>query len=155
MVVCFDAQMYEEKMNLSDVECLMYRSSVDWSWWFMCVQMNLSLRKVCGAPVAPDAREKSDKLHHITLHHLTVLIADGLDLKFILGSDQFGMHMLSQTSWQWEEKGPSEVKGCLNEDKSQSHPVVSEDPKFSHFLFSHTPNHWTSLETSLELAQRI
>ena len=91
--------------------------------------------------------------------------------------------MFPQVNCQWEEKGVSEVKGCLSEDKCQytgdivhnargdvitvytiftgktvtslPHPVVCEDPKFSHFLFSHTPNHWSPLEISLELAQRI
>ena len=112
-----------------------------------------------------------------------MLIADGLDLKYVFGSDQFGVHMFPQANWQWEEKGASEVKGCLSEDKSQytgdivnnsrgdviavhvifagktatslPHPVVCEDTKFSHFLFSLTPNHWASLETSLELAQCV
>ncbi len=110
-------------------------------------------------------------------------IADGLDHKYILGSDQFGMHLFPQASWKWTEKGDSEVKGCLGEDKRQytgdivhnargdvivvhsifagkteaslTHPAVRDDPKFSHFLFSHTPNHWASLETSLELVRRL
>jgi hypothetical protein len=133
--------------------------------------------------VTPDARDKQDKLHHITLHRLTVHIVDGLDPKYILDSDQVGIHMFPEASWQWTEKGASEVKDFLSEDKSQytgdivhnvrgdvivvhvifagktgaslPHPTVRDDPKFSHFLFSHTPNHWASLETSLEVARRI
>jgi hypothetical protein len=85
----------------------------------MRVQMNLCLRKVCGDPMSPDVREEQDKLHHITLQCLSVHIAYGLDVKYILGSDQFGMHLFPQTICQWVEKGPSEVKGCVSEDKSQ------------------------------------
>jgi hypothetical protein len=64
----------------------------------MRVQMNLCLRKVFGAPLTPDTRDKQDKLHHITLQRLAVYIVDGLDPKYILGSDQFGMHMFPQAS---------------------------------------------------------
>jgi len=38
---------------------------------------------------------------------------------------------------------------------SLSHPVVRKKEELSHFLFSYTPNHWASLETSINLAQRI
>ena len=83
----------------------------------------------------------------------------------------------------WEHTGDKEIKGSLAEDKRQytgdivhnargdviavqtifagkttsslPHEAVCEDPTFSHFLFSHTPNHWASLQTSLELAGRI
>jgi hypothetical protein len=79
MVACFAAQMYGEKMNLTDAESMMYTPSVDWSCWLMCVQVNLCLWKVCGAPVVPDAWEKQDKLNHITLQRLAVRIADGLE----------------------------------------------------------------------------
>ena len=72
MVACFAAQLYGEKMNLPDAEAIMYKPSERWAFWFMRVQMNLCLRKVCGAPVSPDAREKQDKLHHITLQRLAV-----------------------------------------------------------------------------------
>ncbi len=161
----------------------MYKPSERWAFWFIRVQMNLSMRKVCGTPVSPQATEKQDKLHNITLQRLVVRIADGLDPKYIIDSDQFGMYLFPQARWMWVHKGDSEVKGSLTEDKSQytgdivhndrgdviavqaifagktnaslPHAKVREDPKFSHFLFSHTPNHWASLQTSLELTGRI
>jgi len=38
---------------------------------------------------------------------------------------------------------------------SLPHSVVREKEELSHFLFSYTPNHWASLETSIDLAKRI
>ncbi len=91
MVACFAAQLYGEKMNLPDEETQMYKPSERWSFWFMCVQMNLSMRKVCGTPVSPQAMEKQD----------------------------IGMHLFPQARWMWVHKGDSEVKGSLAEDKRQ------------------------------------
>jgi hypothetical protein len=93
------------------------------------------------------------------------------------------MHLFPQARWMWVHKGDAEVKGSLAEDKRQytgdivhnargdviavhaifagktnaslPHAKVRENANFSHFLFSHTPNHWASLQTSLELAERI
>jgi hypothetical protein len=78
--------------------------------------MNLRLRKVRGSPVAPEARENQDKLHNITLQRLAVRIDDCLDPKYIIRSDQFGMHLFPQAVCQCVEKGDSEVKGVLKED---------------------------------------
>jgi len=75
MVACFAAQLHGEKMNLSDDEAMMYTPSLEWAYWFMRVQMNLRLRKVCGAPVSPEARVKQDKLHEISFQRLAVRIA--------------------------------------------------------------------------------
>ncbi len=66
MVAWFAAQLYGEKMNLPNEETMMYQQSEPWAWWFMRVQMHLSMRKVCGAPVSPQAMVKQDKLHKIT-----------------------------------------------------------------------------------------
>jgi len=119
MVACFAVQLHGEKMNLPDDEAMMYTPSLEWDYWFIRVQMNLRLRKVCGAPVSPEARVKQDKLHKISLQRLAVRIADGLDPKYIIGSDQFGMHLFPQASFVWVTKGDSEVKGALEEDNTQ------------------------------------
>ena len=133
--------------------------------------------RVSGCP--GEARQTAQ--HHFATP--VVRIADGLDPKYIVGSDQFGMHLFPQASCMWVNTGDVEVKGSLAEDKRQytgdivhnargdviavhaifagktnaslPHAAVREDEKFSHFLFSHTPNHWASVQTSLELAQRI
>ena len=93
------------------------------------------------------------------------------------------MHLFPQAAFVWAPKGDSEVKGALKEDKRQytgdivhnmmgdviavhsifagksrvslPHSVVREKEELSHFLFSYTPNHWASLETSINLAKRI
>jgi len=101
MVACFTAQMYEEKINLTDDEVMMYTPSLEWAYWFMRVQMNLLPQKVCGAPVSPEARVKQGKLHNISLQSLAVRIADGLDPKCIIGSNQFGMHLFPQAAFVW------------------------------------------------------
>ena len=84
MVACFAAH--------ADDETMMYTPSLEWTYWFMRVQMNLRLRKVCGAPVSPEVRVKQDELHEISVQRLTVRMVDGLDPKYIIGSDQFGIH---------------------------------------------------------------
>jgi hypothetical protein len=96
MVSCFVAQLYGEKMNLPDVEVITYKPSERWSFWFIRVQIHLSMRKVCGAPVSPQDMEKQDKLHNITLQLLTVRIADVLDPKYIIDSDQFDLNLFPQ-----------------------------------------------------------
>ena len=83
----------------------------------------------------------------------------------------------------WALTGDSEVKGAPKEDKRQytgdivhnmlgdviavhsifagkseaslPHPVVREKEELQDFLFSYTPNHWVSLDTSIDLAKRI
>jgi len=170
-------------MNLTDDEGMMYTPSLEWAYWYMRVQMNLRLQKVCGAPVSPEARVKQDKLHNITLQRLAVRIADGLDPKYMIGFNQFGMHLFPQVAFVWTLKGDSEVKGALKEDKRQytgdivhnmmgeviavhsifagksqaslPHPVVREKEELWHFHFSYTPNHWASLETSINPAKCI
>ncbi len=101
----YTAQLHGEKMNLPDVEVMMYKPSERWSFWFIHVQMHLSMWKVCGTPVSPQVMENQDKLHNITLQRLTVRIADGLDPKYMIGSDQFGMYLFPQDRGMWVHKG--------------------------------------------------
>ncbi len=74
----------------------MYKPSERWSFWFIRIQMHFSMRKVCEAPVSAQVMEKQDKLHNITLQRLVVRIADVLDPKYIIDSDQFDMHLFPQ-----------------------------------------------------------
>ncbi len=39
--------------------------------------------------------------------------------KYVLGSDEFGMHLFPTSQWKWEKKGAEEVKSVLKEDKRQ------------------------------------
>ena len=105
----------------------------------------------------------------------------GLKPKYILGSDEFGMHLFPRSAWKWEKVGAQEVKSALKEDKRQyTGDIVMNLPgdviaveqiwagkssdclphadvrsRFPHFLFTFSENHWANLQTKLELANRI
>ena len=55
--------------------------------------MGLVMRRASGTPVAAEVGDKQDKLHLITLQRLAVMIDSGLKLKYIIGSDEFGLHL--------------------------------------------------------------
>ena len=106
---------------------------------------------------------------------------EGLKPKYVLGSDEFGMHLFPRSPWKWEKKGAEEVKSVLKEDKRQytgdvvinmdgevivieqiwsgksksclPHPDVRT--QFPHFLFTISDNHWANLNTKIELARFI
>jgi hypothetical protein len=48
-------------------------------------------------------REKQDHLHNITLQRLVVRFDEGLKPKYVLGSDEFGMHLFPTSQWKWEK----------------------------------------------------
>jgi hypothetical protein len=51
------------------------------------------------------ARVKQDELHNITLQRIAVKLDSGLDRKYIIGSDEFGMHLFPMSAWKWEKLG--------------------------------------------------
>ena len=127
------------------------------------------------------AKQKQDQLHKITLQRLAVRLQEGLKKKYVIGSDEFGMHLFPRSQWKWEKKGSAEVKSVLKEDKRQytgdivmnlegdvilttqiwagktsdclPHPSVRA--KLPHFLFMHSKNHWANLNTKLQQAKAI
>ena len=127
------------------------------------------------------AKQKQDQLHKITLQRLAVRLREGLKKKYVIGSDEFGMHLFPRSQWKWEKKGSAEVKSVLKEDKRQytgdivmnlegdvilttqiwagktseclPHPIVRA--KLPHFLFMHSKNHWANLKTKLQQAKAI
>jgi len=120
-------------------------------------------------------------LHNITLQQLAVRLDEGLKPKYVLGSDEFGMHLFPRSPWKWEKKGAEEVKSVLKEDKRQytgdlvmnmdGEVIVTEQiwagkskaclphpdvrAQFPHFLFTFSDNHWANLNTKIELARVI
>jgi hypothetical protein len=126
------------------------------------------------------ARVKQDELHNITLQRIAVKLDSGLDRKYIIGSDEFGMHLFPMSAWKWEKLGTREVKS-LKADKRQYTgdiamnslgdvivilqiwagkskdclPHADVRAKFPHFLFTYSDNHWANLSTKIELAEVI
>ena len=116
------------------------------------------------------ARVKQDELHNITLQRIAVKLDSGLDRKYIIGSDEFGMHLFPMSAWKWEKLGTREVKS-LKADKRQYTgdiamnslgdvivilqiwagkskdclPHADVHAKFPHFLFTYSDNHWANL----------
>ena len=82
-------------------------------------KMGLSLRKKCTVPLNPEAKKKQDQLHEITLEQLALLLDEGLKSKYVIGSDEFEMHLFPQGQYRWVKTGSKEVKSVVKEDRRQ------------------------------------
>ena len=47
------------------------------------------------------------------------MIDNGLKLKYIIGSDEFGLHLFPVQDYVWRDKGSQKVAADLKEDKRQ------------------------------------
>ena len=81
--------------------------------------MKLVQRRSSGNPIGPEVSAKQDDLHLITLQRLALLIDSGLKLKYIIGSDEFGLHSFPLSDYVWREKGDQKVAADLKADKRQ------------------------------------
>jgi hypothetical protein len=170
-----------DKMQLPVEDAFGMMPSDHWCWWFMRQQMNLVQRRSSGTPIRPEVSAKQDALHLITLQRLALLIDSGLKLKYIIGSDEFGLHLFPLSDYVWREKGDQKVTADLKEDKRQytgdvAHnmdgqivcvhqiwggttdrclPSHHKRAKYPHFHFARSPNHWANLETKIAFGKRI
>ena len=64
-----------------------------WCYWFMHKHLNLVCRRVTGHSYTPEEIAKQDELHQRNLKRIAVLRRQGLDPKYIFGSDQFGIYL--------------------------------------------------------------
>ena len=81
--------------------------------------MGLSLRKQCTVPLSPEEKAKQDQLHEITLQRLALLLDEDLKTKYVIGSDEFGIHLFPQGQYRWAKTGSKEVKSVVKEDRRQ------------------------------------
>ena len=97
--------------------------SESWCFWFMRKKMKLSFRRVTGAPVL-SAKEtaKQEELHKRTVQHIAVALHQGLHPKFIIRSDEFGMHLFPHSKWRWAKEGDKNVTSAL---KVSLPPIIS------------------------------
>jgi hypothetical protein len=142
--------------------------------------MGLVMRRASGTPVAPEVAGKQDELHLITLQSMAVLIDSGLKLKYIIGSDELGIHMFAVADYVWRDKGSKKVAADLKEDKRQytadcAHnaegtvvcvhqiwggsterlPSAHKRDQYPHFHFARSPNHWVNFDSKISFCRRI
>ena len=180
-VKAFSVTVMCDKMGLPPEDAFGLMPSDNWAWWFMRQQMGLVIRRASGTPVAAEVGAKQDELHLITLQRLSVMIDNGLKLKYIIGSDEFGLHLFPVQDYVWRDKGSQKVAADLKEDKRQytgdcahnaeggvvcvhqiwggsterSMPSPEKRAQHPHFHFAYSPNHWANLDTKIAFAKRI
>lgn len=114
---------------------------------------------------------EQERLHQLNLERLAVLRADhGLKDKFIIGLDEFALHMFPEEKKRWVKKGAKKTNSAIKEDKRQftgniihnaagevvlmhqifegktdaSLPALAVRSEHPDFLFSTSPNHWSN-----------
>jgi hypothetical protein len=70
------------------------------------------MRNQCATPLSPETKAKQD--HEIT--RLALLMDEVLKYKYVIGSDEFGMHFLPPGQYRWVETGSNEVKSVVKEE---------------------------------------
>ena len=70
------------------------------------------MRNQCATPLSPEAKAKQD--HEIT--RLALLMDEVLKYKYVIGSDEFGMHFSPPGQYRWVETGSKEVKSVVKEE---------------------------------------
>ena len=112
-----------------------WEPSMTWCYWFMHKHLNLVCRRVTGHSYTPEEIAKQDELHQRNLKRIAVLRRQGLDPKYIFGSDQFGIHLFPQGAYKWAKKGDGHVTNLMKEDKRQLTGDLCE-------LQSHVMSQW-------------
>lgn len=90
-----------------------WQPSKEWVLWFLSSSMKLTSRRITNHAVSAEQSEE----HKITLSDS--LEEERLKLKHLSGSDEFGMHYLSQAKWKWEKVGAKRVENYMKEDTRQ------------------------------------
>ena len=88
-----------------DERHLSWEPSMDWCYWFMHAQLGLVVRNVTGFVCTAEQIAKQDDLHLSNLKTLALAFHDGLPIKYLLGSDQFGLFLFPHAEWKWEKVG--------------------------------------------------
>jgi hypothetical protein len=117
MVGAFATEIYRKQMAVSEGEA--WQPSYEWCLWFMVKKLKLVPRRTSGSRVQPDAQEKQEALHKLTVQRIAVHLSEGLNPKYIIGADEFGSHLFPQETWRWSKKGSTNVTSAVKEDKRQ------------------------------------
>ena len=67
----------------------MYTPSVEWAYWFMRTKLSLRLYNCLVVEQALVKQDDRSTQHHVAT--IAVKLDSGLDRKYIIGSDEFGM----------------------------------------------------------------
>lgn len=180
MVAYYAANIYREKMAL-DCDDGEWVPSTSWCTWFITKKMGLTPLRQNGAPITKEQAVKAEALHKVTQQKIAIARADGLEDKFIMGADEFGMHFFPQGPWRWAKKGSKNTGNLLKEDKRQytgdvahnargdivcvhqifagltnrSLPDEAIRSQFPQFQFAVTSNHWANHDTKVAFVMRL
>jgi hypothetical protein len=160
-----------------------WQPSKEWGLWFLNNIMKLTPRRITSHAVSAKESEEHERFHNITLQRLAIMFHEGLKLKHVSGSDEFGMHYFSQAKWKWDKKGSKKVERYMKEDKRQftgdfahnaegtiiathvimdgktdralPHGTIRKDPKFQYYLFSRTVNLWCDDTTKCAFMESV
>ena len=83
--------------------------SDDWCRWFMRKHLDLVPRRITGSAATPEQQATQERIHQGNIRRLSLLIHEGLPLKYIFGSDEFGCHYFMCDKYIWAKKGASHV----------------------------------------------
>ena len=87
--------------------------------WEPSTQLGLVVRKVTGSVCTAEQIAKQDDLHLSNLKTLALAFHDGLPIKYLLGSDQFGLFLFPHAEWKWEKVGAGHATNSVKLDKRQ------------------------------------
>jgi hypothetical protein len=181
MVRAIAALVVVEKMALPVEDAGVWMPAKDWAYWFLRHELGYVLRRASGTPVSPEAASKQDALHKMTLQRLALRLDAGLKEEFVIGSDEFGLHLFPVSDYVWKKRGTKHVASALKEDKRQytgdiahnmagqvvcveqiwggkteaSLPSPPKRAQYPHFLFATSVNHWANMDTKLAFGKRI
>ena len=117
-VHAFAASIARDKAD-DDERHLHREPSLDWCYLLMHTQLGLVVRKVTGSVCTAEQIAKQDDLHLSNLKTLALAFHDGLPIKYLLGSDQFGLFLFPHAEWKWEKVGAGHATNSVKLDKRQ------------------------------------
>ena len=141
-------------------------------------KMDLVIRRITSSDtVSPEEAAAQERLHLTNVQTITIALNEGLPMKFISSSDEFGMLLFPRGLYKWEKSGAIQVKADIQEDKRQytgdvvhnmageiifvnqiftgkterALPSLSVRLKYPQFNFDVSENHWANHATKVRL----
>lgn len=163
-----------KRVSRSKDDGTIFEPSIEWSRWFLRIEMGLVKRRVTSHTNTADEMEKQKTLHLLNLDHLAKLIVeDGL----IYCTDEVGVLLQPEEVERWVKRGSKVVSSTLSKDKRAftaniianasgnivTHhqifegktdaclpaAVVRTEYEASGYLFSYSDNHWSNQKLKL------
>jgi hypothetical protein len=179
LVASWASEIYATNANVEVEQS--WIPSDEWCNDFLKNQMGLVRRARTGSTATPEQREVQERIHLKNIKRLSILISEGMELKYIIASDEFGSHFFPQGRFMWAKKGSDQVgyDGIKDDKRSytgnfvasaigkiifthtifegltdDSLPKVSVRNLYPHFEFSTSTNHWSNHDLQMCLLTR-